>query len=358
MNRILTTIILGLLIVQTASAQGVEVKEHIDSLQILIGEQTVLHIDVKAPKGQYVQFPSFKPAQELTPGVEVVQQTDGDTLNMDGGMVAVSRHYTLTSFDENVYAIPALKVKVAGREYHGNQLALKVLTVSVDTLHTDKFFPPKDVQKNPFLWSEWSIIFWLSLLMIVVCVAIAYLYIRLKQHKPIITRIRIVKRIPPHEQAMQEINSIKQQHAHEQGNQKEYYTQLTGTLRQYIASRFSFNAMEMTSAEIIARLQTAGDQQMIDELKVLFRTADLVKFAKYETLINENDANLLGAIHFIDQTKTDEVQHEEVVKPQLTESDIKTRQHRRLVKILLTLGSLLAVALLVYIVYSITLLII
>lgn len=32
-------------------------------------------------------------------------------------------------------------------------------------------------------------------------------------------------------------------------------------------------------------------------------TADLVKFAKYSTLINENDMNLVNAIEFINQTK-------------------------------------------------------
>ena len=36
---------------------------------------------------------------------------------------------------------------------------------------------------------------------------------------------------------------------------------------------------------------------------MLFQTADLVKFAKYNTLINENDANLVNAIEFINQTK-------------------------------------------------------
>ena len=44
----------------------------------------------------------------------------------DGKRMVVSRDYTLTSFDEKVYAIPALNVKVNGKNFHGNQLALKV----------------------------------------------------------------------------------------------------------------------------------------------------------------------------------------------------------------------------------------
>ena len=333
-----------------AEAQVVE--QRIDSLQLLIGSQTTLHLKVNAKKGQKVVMPSFKPSQQLIPGVEVVGQGDEETVGLDDDRIQVSRDYVLTSFNENVYAIPALNVKVNGKDFHGNPLALKVLTVPVDTVHPNQFYPPKTVQQNPFLWSEWSGIFWLSILLLVICAAFGYLLLRLKQNKPIITHFRIVRRVPAHEKAMSEINAIKQHRTESQETQKEYYTQLTNTLREYIESRFGFNAMEMTSGEIIDRLQEAGDQKMIDELRVLFRTADLVKFAKYETLVNENDSNLVNAINFIDQTKTDEVLTEEKVAPVLSEADKKSRDQRRLIKILLWVTSLAAVALLVYVIYG------
>ncbi len=340
----------SLLLPSSAGAQTVE--QRIDSLQLLIGSQTTLHLKVSAKRGQKVVMPSFKPSQQLVSGVEVVGQSDEDIRDIGDERIQVSRDYVLTSFDENVYAIPALDVQVNGKKFHGNPLALKVLTVPVDTVHSNQFYPPKDVQDNPFLWSEWSGIFWLSILLLFVCAAIGYLLLRLKQNKPIITRFRIVRRVPAHEKAMSEINAIKQQRTVNRETQKEYYTRLTNTLREYIESRFGFNAMEMTSAEIIDRLHEAGDQKMMDELKVLFRTADLVKFAKYETLVNENDANLVNAINFIDQTKTDEVLTEEKVAPALSEEDQKSRSQRRLIKILMWAAGLAAVALLVYVIYG------
>lgn len=343
--------VIALLVASSVSAQTVEQK--LDSLQLLIGQQTTLHLTVSANRGQKIVMPSYKPQQQIVPGVEVVEQTQGDTADIDDNRIRVSRDYILTSFDENVYAIPALNVKVDGKNYHGNQLALKVLTVKVDTVHSNQFYPPKDVQDNPFLWSEWSPVFWLSVLMLLLCVAFYYLLLRLKQNKPIITSFRIVKRVPAHEKALNEINVIKQHRSENLESQKEYYTHLTNTLREYIVSRFGFNAMEMTSGEIIERLQAAGDQKMIDELKQLFRTADLVKFAKYETLINENDANLVNAINFIDQTKTDEKPVEEKVAPQLTEQDKKSQSQRKLVKTLLWVSGLAVVALLVYIIFAV-----
>ena len=334
----------------TVSAQTVVQK--LDSLQILIGQQTTLHLTVSANRGQKVVMPSFKPSQALIPGVEVVEQSQGDTADIDDQRIQLSRDYILTSFDENVYAIPALNVKVNGKNYHGNPLALKVLTVPVDTVHPNQFYPPKDVQDNPFLWSEWSEIFWLSILMLLLCGAMYYMLLRLKQNKPIIKSFRIVKRIPAHEKALNEINVIKQQRSENHESQKEYYTHLTNTLREYIVSRFGFNAKEMTSGEIIERLQAAGDQKMIDELKQLFRTADLVKFAKYETLINENDANLVNAINFIDQTKTDEKPVEEKVAPQLTDQDKKSQSQRKLIKSLLVVCGVAIVAIIIYVIYT------
>lgn len=352
-NIILTMVLMGC----SGLAFGQTVEQRIDSLQMLIGQQTILHLKATARKGAKVVMPSFKPQDQIIPGIEVVEQK-GDTSQVGDDQMVVSRDYTITSFDEKVYAIPALNVKIDGKNFHGNPLALKVLTVPVDTVHPNQFYPPKTVQDNPFLWSEWSFAFWLSLLMIIICGAMLYLRNRLKKNKPIITRIRIIKRVPAHEKALKEINDIKQHHTtSNQETQKEYYTHLTNTLRTYIVSRFGFNAMEMTSSEIIDNLRASGDQKMIDELRMLFSTADLVKFAKYEIPMNENDANLVNAINFIDQTKTDEQSKEEKIVPTLSSEDQKSQQQRRLIKTLLWVGGFSVAGILGYIIYQVAMLV-
>ena len=353
-NIILTMALMGC----SSLAFGQTVEQRMDSLQLLIGQQTILHLKAIAQKGARIVLPSFKPQDQIVPGVEVVEQSKGDTMQMGDDRIQVSRDYTLTSFDEKVYVVPALDVKIDGKSYHGNPLALKVLTVPVDTVHPNQFYPAKGVQDNPFEWSEWSFAFWLNLLMIIICGAMIYLRNRLKKNKPIIARIRIVKRVPAHEKALREINDIKHHHTSaSQETQKEYYTQLTNTLRAYIVSRFGFNAMEMTSGEIIERLRASGDQKMIDELRMLFSTADLVKFAKYEIPMNENDANLVNAINFIDQTKTDEQPKEEKIVPTLSTEDQKSQQQRRLIKTLLWVGGISVVAIFGYIVYQVAMLV-
>ncbi len=334
------------------SAQ-VQVKQTIDPIAMYIGQQTVLEVDVTASKDAQVKFPHFERTQYIVPGVEVLTMAD-DTVEVEQGIVMFVRQYVLTSFDENLYAIPPVKVSVNGKEYKGNQLALKVVDVeNVDTLHPNQFFPPKDVQDNPFLWSDWSGTFWMSIIVLLMCVLAYYLYIRLKENKPIITRIRIIKRLLPHQKALGEIEKIKADQMVTSENQKEYYTKLTDTLRQYIVERFGFNAMEMTSSEIIYRLREGGDQKMIDELKELFYTADLVKFAKYQTLINENDLNLVNAVNFIDQTKLEGEPTEERIVPKLSEKDKRSLQSRKVIKALLWTIAVVVAALVIYIIYNI-----
>ena len=82
---------------------------------------------------------------------------------------------------------------------------------------------------------------------------------------------------------MKEIERIKNEKVWQKGQPKTYYTELTDTLRTYIKDRFGFNALEMTSSEIIDKLLEMNDKEAISDLKELFQTADLVKFAKHES---------------------------------------------------------------------------
>lgn len=341
-----------LLNVLPASAQ-VKVEAKLDPIAIYIGEQADLAVTVTAKQGDKVEFLQAERGQMIVPGVEVISSTIPDSVSLSDDSWQTTKHYVVTAFDENLYAITPITVNVNGKPHSANTLALKVVTVDVDTLHPNQFFPPKDVQDNPFMWEEWSKPFWASLLMILLLAACCYFYIRLKENKPILARIRIIKRLLPHQKAMKSIENIKSSRSVLMDDQKEYYTQLTDTLRKYIEERFHFNAMEMTSSEIIDRLSQAEDSTMLDELTELFRTADLVKFAKYSALINENDLNLVNAINFIDQTKQEGGVTEERIVDQPTTDEKKSQNNRIVIKAILWLLFLLIVLIVVYVAQSI-----
>ena len=351
MKRIVNILLL-LMVAMIAHGQ-VSVMQELDSVAILIGEQTDMKVKVVLPKGKQVVWPELKERQYLVPGVEIISVTAADSVPADDNMVEVTRRVKLTSFDESLYAIPAMAVKVDGKEYQGNTLALKVITMDVDTLHPNQFFPPKDVQDNPFSWADWKGLLAWSIVMELLLALLYYLYIRLKQNKPIISRIRIIKHVPAHQKALTAIEKIKQEKIVYSADQKTYYTMLTDTLRQYIFERFGFNAMEMTSGEIIERLTQENDEEALRELRELFQTADLVKFAKWTTLINENDANLMTALEYINQTKQEEdpnqPQEEVIVTPEAKRQRVTIWAMR----ITIALASLAALALIGWVVYRV-----
>ena len=353
MKRILVLFGLICTVVTMTAQVGVEAK--IDSIQMLIGQQVHVTVTATTPSNAKVVFPSFKSRDTLVAGVEALNISKEQKEELEQGQQQISRVYTLTSFDGKLYYLPPFQVKVDGKMYQSKSLALKVLEVEVDTTNLNQYYGPKDVQNNPFLWSDWSTAFWLSVLILLLMAVAYYLYLRLRDNKPIIKSFKIVKRLLPHQKAMKEIEQIKADKMVSSENQKEYYTKLTDTLRRYIEERYKFSAMEMTSSEIIERLTQDGDQKSLDELRELFTTADLVKFAKYSTLINENDKNLVSAIEFINQTKQ-ELQVVEEEKPQLSEADQRSLKTRRILK--WTIGSIIVVSVVLigYVIYRLMIL--
>ncbi len=331
----------------------VTVEAKLDSAGIFIGQRIGLTLEVSADTKKQVELPEWDSLQQVVPGLEFVKAEKADTSYLnDGKRMVLSRRYYFTSFDSALYLIPAFDVKVDGKEYHSKRVALKVLTFEIDTLHADSIFGIKEELAPPFDWAEWRQVIWSAVAALLIAGLLAYVIYRLKTNKPIIRRIRNKKRMAPHKVAMQKIEQIKEEKMWQSEDSKEYYTQLTDTLRNYIKERYGFNAMEMTSYEIIQKLQEVNDEEAIAELRELFQTADLVKFAKYSTLINENDRNLVNAIEYINQTKLEEpepAQQPEVIVVEEKSSKIA----KRVLVGSIVLASLVLLGVLAYIGYRI-----
>lgn len=336
---------------ESAKAQ-VQVDVRLDSAQMLIGQQMNIQLSVTLDAKQKLTLPDIKKGQELVPDLEVVEVGKPDTaLLNDGKRMTVSQAYTITAWDSAFYYLPPMQVLVDTTRYESNNLALKVLTVDVDTLHLDQFFPPNDIMELPFLWEEWRLVCIGGLLLLLMLVGIGVLWYHVKHGKPIVRFIRRKKKLPPHQVAMSEIQRIKNERKWAEEDSKEYYTLLTDTLRNYIRDRYGFNAMEMTSNEIIERLVADNNEEALNELREIFRTADLVKFAKYSTLLGENDANLVAAIEYVDKTK---IEPDPNAKPEpevIKETDQKRLTQVKAMRVAMAVLTVLSLALLAWIVW-------
>ena len=350
MKKRLLFIVYCLLSISSWAQVQVDVK--LDSLQLFIGQQTGLTLSVTLDAKQKLQMPDIRKGQELIPDVEVVEVAGPDTAFLnDGKRMTVSQAYTITAWDSAFYYLPPMQVMVDTTPYESKSLALKVYTVDVDTLHLDQFFPPGGIMELPFLWEEWEMVALGNLLLILMLVCVGVLYYHVKHGKPIVRFIRRKKKLPPHQVAMDEIERIKSERKWAEEDSKEYYTLLTDTLRNYIRDRYGFNAMEMTSNEIIERLISENNEEALDELREIFRTADLVKFAKWSTLINENDANLVAAVEYVNQTKI-EVDPNAKPEPEvIKETDQKRLTQIKIMRVAIGVLAVLSLALLAWIIW-------
>ena len=335
-----------------ASAQAT-FQASIDTVVMLIGQQRVLTFQVECSGEQRVQLPAFQQYQPLYGGVEVVEKLSSDTVRPDAARMVVTERWTITAFDSALVALPPFAAIVGNDTLRSQSLALKVVTVPVDTLHLDEFFPPKGVQDNPFSWADWNDLFWLAMVLTLIALVLAYVALRAYQNKPIIRIIRRAAKRPPHQVAMEHIERLKVEKRWAEEDSKEYYTELTDALRTYIRDRYGFNAMEMTSTEIIERLLKEQDEQALAELRQLFETADLVKFAKWTTLMNENDANLVSAIDFINQTKVEADPNAKPVEEVVTVEEKQSRERTLAMRITIAVLSVAAEAMLIYMIWRI-----
>jgi hypothetical protein len=231
-------------------AQQVTVEATIDSLQLLIGEQAKIKLQVSMDANQKLRLPLLR--DTLVRGVEILDVAKPDTqLLNDNKRWLVSQEYTVTSFDSALYYLPPFEVLVNDKAYRSKALALKVYSIPVDTLHPDQFFGPKSIQEVPLTWEDLAPMVYSILLLIALGVVTAFFIIRYRDNKPIIKIIKVEPKLPPHLAAMKKIETIKADKVAKREDPKAYYTELTDVIRIYIKERFGFNAMEMTSAEII-----------------------------------------------------------------------------------------------------------
>lgn len=306
-------------------AQQVTVRAGIDSLLLLVGEQTKVRLEVSMDAGRSLHLPVIQ--DTLVSGVEVLDIAKPDTQRLnDGKRWVVTQEYTVTSFDSALYYLPPLEVMVDDERYRSESLALKVYSMPVDTLHPDQFFGPKTVVDVPIEWQDIDAMVYAFILMLLFGSACVFFIVRYRDNKPIIRIIRVEPKLPPHQEAIRRIEEIKADKNVRRENPKQYYTELTDVIRTYLSERFCISAMEMTSSEIIERLLQVRDKESLKDLKYLFETADLVKFAKYAPMMNENDLNLVNAVEFINETKLEE---DPDAKKEPTEIKVEEKRSRR-----------------------------
>lgn len=289
-----------------------ELRSRLSRDSILIGDQVEWTFDLKLAPGESARV--GLPGETPVPGVETLGALAVDTVAHKDGTMVLHGHMTITSFDSGSYALPPLFVLVARPDGTLDTLAyaspkLEVNTIPVDTA-TFEAYDIKGQIKYPLTFKE--ILPWIGLaLLTAALVWLLVRWIRMRRQNRTLFGKPVVED-PPHITALRSLEKTRSQKLWQAGRQKQFYTQVTDALRQYIASRYDISALEQTSAEMFSDLKDKEiDPALLEKLQDLFTTADFVKFAKHTASDAENEEAIPTAVRFVNETYMQQMEEEE-----------------------------------------------
>ena len=280
---------------------------------LMIGDQTAMHLSVTQEANERVEMPVF--GETLQEGIEIVDRSAVDTTTLPDGRLQLSQELTLTSFKDSLFAVAPIAVVSGGDTFWTEPMALNVIQpfeVDSSLAITDI----KDIEKAPIYW--WGIIRWILLALAVIGLFVGAYYGVLWYRKHFLKEEEVIEPEllrPADEVALEKLDEIKAQKIWKDGKVKEYQTELTDVVREYIGRRFDVQSTEKTSDETLRAMKPLIDKELFAKLSKMLQLADLVKFAKWHTTPDENEQALSTAYEFVNETR-------EVINDEMSATDV------------------------------------
>lgn len=285
-----------------ARGQDISATLALDSTRLLIGHWTRAVLTVDAPAGTRLRMP-LRDADLAN--ADVVEAGDADSA-VENGRLRYTQEYTLTSFDTGSvqvaaivpYRLPGDTTTFAAMT---RPVSLTVLTVPVDTAKS--FRDIADV-----MGASPGLLFYLLLALIAAAVAAAVWYGYRRFLRQPVTLDPVLGTPPPSAPvdlyALQRLSTLEARHLWEAGRDKQFQSELTDILREYIERGFSVPALEQTSSEILAGVALHGfPPDVLASLREVFRVADMTKFATYAPAPSEHGTAQVIARNTVERTR-------------------------------------------------------
>ena len=305
MKKFFLSIFLAFSLVNITFAGEISVNASLEPTEILIGEQAKFKLELMQDETEKVSWPQF--SDTLATNVQILEKLKTDTTKLSDGRMSIISEFLVTSYDSGFYYIPELLFETTTEKFYTNPVGLTVNTVPVDE-NTDDINAEKNIMSAPFSWIElarWSGIGLAAVLIIAIIVLLLMRFVFNKKVKILPETPEVI--LPAHVVALQKLEQIKTEKIWQQGQIKQFYTDITDVIREYLENGYEINAMEMTTDEIVALVKKNKE---LDEirlvLKEMLELSDLVKFAKFVPLENENETVVLNAFMIVEKTTKEE----------------------------------------------------
>lgn len=289
-------------------APNVIVRATTDSTTLTMGDRTMVHLEILKPshKGALADIPR---REEDYHGMELVDYTT-DSTELGNGRIQLKYDFRFQAFEPKLITLPGFAYVVDGDTTRSDIITFKVLPVELspelgnpEIVDSLRIHPSETIVSIKAKWYDYIPDYWywfpIAIAIVALIVIIAILY--KKNGKTLIIKKKIV---PPYELAIARLETLRSKRLSEQGHDKEYYTELTEILRQYLEGRFGINALEMSSTQILKEIRSHNEASMsADQMKSVLEIADFVKFAKVRPLPDDNVKAFNAARQFVEDTR-------------------------------------------------------
>ena len=263
------------------SADKIQIQVSLDTTQFLIGDWIPLHIKViHSPQTEV-----FPPPIPETMGDLHILNWETLPPAMEGAYQVENWRLTLAAYDTGKFTIPPLEI--ACRQ-EGDSLATSALSDSLEiyimSAGGDTLSQMHDIK--PPLKLAWELADYLPYIIltlaVIILAALVYWYWKRKKSKPQaeIEGEEVKIQIEPYQLAMRRLVELEAKQLWQKGLVKEFFSELTEIVREYIEGEFNIPALEMTSEELVKILEGENIVPLKDSVP-FFGAADLVKFAKF-----------------------------------------------------------------------------
>jgi hypothetical protein len=309
MRRFILNISFLLATTSALYSQNVKVTSSFDSARIYIGDQINFIVTIQQPANINLTLPVFK--DSLMKNIEILSGPVFDSTQSGDGTINVVEKYLITSFDSGFYQVPPVYAELKSDEgikrFYSDYSQLEVMRIKIAPADTAaKIYDIISPYRAPITLGEiipWVLV--LLLLSVLIWAGIRLLK-RLRKKKSGVEEAVIID--PAHVIAFRELEILKNDQVWQKGEIKQYYTRLTGILRQYLENRYGVFSLEMTTAETLEALVKTGfkKDKAYNQLKSILTGADLVKFAKHKPDPVENDLHFQNSWNFVLVTRQEE----------------------------------------------------
>ncbi len=288
---------------RAAGERGVSVSSSVDRSKITIGDLITYTIQVTHPDSVQVEMPG--PAANL--GGFEIRDYSLDEPRKNGAIIEHQASYKITAFFTGQFTIPPVTVYYKNAADSAfSQISTDAIDITVESMKASEagdirdIKPPRDIPSD---YRRLLLILGGALFIVLLAVTGIILYRRWKAGKGILPSRPEVKR-PPHEVALEELERLRQEELWRKGEVVAYYIRLSETIRRYIEGRYFVPAMEMTSEEVLERLEPeVVEEEDLGLFRDFFTAADLVKFAKFLPGIEAHHAAWDTARNIVERTR-------------------------------------------------------